>query len=158
MELRFEHRIGRPLDVVERTLLDPGFSRRLWREGTLLAGGEELSRRESAETVERSAHFVVRGVLPYLGRFGKVGWREVVSYDRAAHAAKFEVMPDMPSALASRTRCNGTYRLSPQGPGTARIVEASITVDVPLVRTEIETRIANLLTALFEHEAKVLCR
>ena len=155
MDLRLVHPIARPLPDVERTLLSPRFAARL-AEGSLLARGEELSRNDEGSALERTAHFVVSGALPLLGRFGKVGWREVVHWNRSSHSGTFVVAPDLPARLAARVRCQGTYRLDDAPGGTLRVVEVSIELDVPLAKAEIEARIGSLLQALFDHEATVL--
>ena len=156
MDLRFEHRIARPLADVERTLLAPDFAERLARESELLANGEEIDREERERAVVRTAHFIVRGAIPLLGRFGTVGWREVVTWDRSYHRGTFEVVPDLPSRLRSRVRCRGSYELSPVDGGTLRVLQASVDLDVPLAKASVEARIASLLDELFSEEARVL--
>ena len=156
MELSFQHAIPRPLAEVERTLLAPGFAERLARDGGVLASGEELGRVERGDAVERTARFVVAGAIPLLGRFGSVGWREVVAWSRASHQGTFVVTPDLPARLAARVRCGGTYALEPAGAATRRSVQASVELAVPLARGEIEHRIAALLARVFDAEARVL--
>lgn len=141
---------------VEHALLATDFAARFAAASDLLASGEEVGRDEREGTVVRTAHFVVRGAIPLLGRFGTVGWREVVTWDRSYHRGTFEAVPDLPSRLRSRVRCRGSYELSPADGGTLRVVRASVDLDVPLAKASVEARIAALLGDLFAEEARVL--
>lgn len=155
MELRLEHLIPRPLADVEARLLAPDFAARLARDGELLDRGEELAREDRGAVVVRTAHFVVRGALPLLGRFGAVGWTEVVTWTRSSHSGTFVVTPDLPTRLAVRVRCRGRYLLAEEGPATRRTVDATVELAVPLAR-EIERRVGEMLQRLFDDEAVVL--
>jgi len=159
VELRLEHRILRPLDEVEAKLLRADFAPRFAGRGGLLARGDVLALEERGGDMVRTAHFVVGGAVSVgmLGRYGSVGWRETVTWDRLRHAGVFTVEPDVPAVLLRRVRCGGTYELIPEWDNaTRRVLVAQIDVAVPLVRREVEERIAALLRELFDEEAAFL--
>jgi hypothetical protein len=160
VNLVIEHRIGRPVEEVEKALLERSFAARLAASAGVLRHGEVLAIEERKDgSLARRAHFVAAGAvsLGLLGRYGAVGWREEVVWDREHHRGVFTVTPDVPAVVGRRVACEGTYGLHRERDGaTRRVIRLRCDVRVPLLGPEVEARVGALLRDLFDAEAKLL--
>jgi hypothetical protein len=159
MELHIEHRIARPVERVEALLLAPDFVPRFVARAKSLARGELVALEARGETIVRSARFVVGGAVRVgpLGRFGSVGWRERVVWERARHGGDFTVTPDVPAPFRAFVACDGRYQLEPDGDAaTWRRILGRVDVTVPLMGPAFERLILGLVVAVFDEEAAFL--
>lgn len=157
MRLTLEHRIDAPLDEVEQATLDEDFQRRL----TSLPNVHErrvLSVETRADgTVHRVVRYAFAGPVPtpVLSAIGAsiVSWDETATFDPDAHEWRFDIQPHF---MRGRLLCSGRYAFVPAGEATDRIVEADITVKVPLVGGRVERFIGQSLTTTMGAEAGML--
>ncbi|MDO9020409.1 MAG: DUF2505 family protein [Deltaproteobacteria bacterium] len=161
MDTRFEHRIARDPALVEATLLSADFASALAQRCPVLAEARVLDLVARGDAVERVTRLRARaGALG--GPFGllpALAWTERVWWSRRAHEGRFEVTPELPSALSQRVCCEGSYALLPDGDGaTLRRVDVALTIRAPWVAGAAEARIAGMLRALFDAEAALLER
>ncbi len=159
MEVEIRHEVPRPLVEVERTLLDPRFASALAAACPALAEGRVLAYEASSGLLERAAAFrAAPGVLvgPF-SRLAAVAWTERVRWSLGEHEGHFEVVPDVPSALARRVRCRGHYQLVAEHEDrTLRRIRVSLTVRAPLVGELAERALEQMLRSVFDAEAALL--
>lgn len=157
MRLTLEHRIDAPLDEVEQATLDEDFQRRL----TSLPNVHERRVLSVDKRPDGCVHRVVRYAFsgpvptPVLSAIGAsiVSWDETSTFDPAAHEWRFEIQPHF---MRGRLQCSGRYAFVAAGEATDRIVEADITVKVPLVGGRVERFIGQSLTTTLGAEADML--
>jgi len=157
MQIRLEHRIDASVEEVERATLDDTFQLRL----TSLPNVHERRILSQDERQDGTVHRVVRyrfgGNIPapVLRAIGgaTVSWDEEGTFDPAAHEWRFVIHPHV---MKGRLECDGRYSFSPQGNETLRVVQADVTVKVPLVGRRVERFIADGLTDTMNAEARIL--
>lgn len=158
---RLEHPIAAPLPAVERALLSEATLDELAAALPEVGRAREEERWQRGRTVFRAARFVARITPPLFGRViegDDLEWREEVTWSLDEHAGTFRVRPNLAPRRAEVFRCEGTYRLEPDGGGTRRIVEVEIEVDLRVVGPTIERVVEAPLPAHFRVEAEVLER
>lgn len=146
---------------METALLAPGFPADLVRACPVLIGATLIRCEALSDVVERVTRFTARPerLGAPLGWLPTVAWVERVRWSRVRYVAAVQITPELPSALARRVHCEGTYTLlAIEGGATMRRVEVSLEIRAPLVGRAAEARLATMLATLFDAEASLLGR
>ncbi|HJL14247.1 MAG TPA: DUF2505 family protein [Sandaracinaceae bacterium LLY-WYZ-13_1] len=156
-----EHLVRAPLLDVERALLAPETLDGLAAALPEVASAEEVERRDRGAALFRSARYVARVTPPGFRRLlsgDHLEWVEEVTWDRARHAGRFRILPNLKPERARLFRCGGRYRLEAAAGGTRRVVETEIEIAVRIVGPTVERLVARQLEPHMAREAEVLER
>jgi hypothetical protein len=150
-----EHRFDAPVTAVEDAMVDPAYLEALRLPD--VAPPTVLGVDTNGTTVTSRIAFEYTGSLDPIAqrvlRGNQIGWVQEVVLDRAAHRARFTVIP---ATHADRLRCSGTYELRDVGDKTTRVISGELKISVPLVASRAEKMIVPGLVRRMRLEADCL--
>ena len=156
MRFTLEQTLPGAVDDVLEALLDPEFLACL---GDLpnLDHPEVLDQARDGDRVVQRVRYRFTGSLsPAVTRVidpAKVTWIDETTYDLAARAATFRVLPDH---YPGKLRCEGTYTFTAQDGSTVRRSDGDLVVKAPLVGRIVERAILGGLREHFATESDLL--
>ncbi|MDP3274129.1 MAG: DUF2505 family protein [Deltaproteobacteria bacterium] len=159
MDWRIEHTINASLHEVEQTVLAPATTAVLARFMPGISAVEIIAREHNANTVKIRKRFTPSVEIPSFARGvsqDMTQWVEHVTWDLTTHAAKFVIEPNLPEKWKEVFASQGVYRLQPQGARTARIIEGTLNLQIPIGRAMAERYIVRTLQQWFDGEARAL--
>lgn len=150
MNFRLDQRIAAPPAAVAAAFADPAYYASMGALPKL--GTPEVLRREvDGDVITIDVRYRFTGDLsPAVTAVvdpARLTWVEHSTHDLAAREVRFELRPDH---YPDRLRCQGGYRLEPDGDGTVRHAEGDLRVRAPLVAGMVERAI---VSGLREHLA-----
>jgi hypothetical protein len=147
-----------PLDIFEAYLNHPKLNERLV---SALGFDERKLITKEASNNETSWVFLVKksaSIPSPLKKFltdGSLSWQETSRFIPDEHCIYWHITP---TSNLIKFHGDGVFRLSKKNKGCSRVIEGSITVDIPLVGKMIEKIIVQELVKQYEFEQLVQCQ
>jgi hypothetical protein len=144
-----------PLEVFESYLNDPELNHML-EEGLGFDERTLIKRKDLKDGVEwqflvKKCGDIPKAVQKFLKDDG-LTWQETSRFNKNDHAIYWEITPE---SKLLKFHGQGTWVLSRAADGCKRVIEGSITVDIPLVGKMVEGFIVNELVKTYEIEPTI---
>lgn len=160
MRWRFEHPLDAPVDVLIDVALDDATLTEVPRYMPLVASATRVSREaldggrvrvvdryEPAFDPPRFARGVTREML---------GWDLTLTWNLSTRAADFVIDPHVPPQWKRYADIRGVYRIEPRGDRSARVMEGTLDLRIPMLGPIAERFALRELEGQFEGEARLL--
>ena len=157
MELRIEHRIDASVEDAVRASHGRSVRRQAHRAAECCRANGNDVRQATGRLHTPDSSVPLGGSLPgpVLKAIGgsTVSWDEEGTFDPTRNEWRYEIHPHV---MKGRFKCNGRYAFVADGETTKRVVEADISVSIPLVGGRVAKVIADGMKDTLEAEAKLL--
>lgn len=144
-----------PLDKFVAHLNDPKLNNML-EKGLDFNERKLISTKESPTEIEWRFHVKKATELPKaiqkIIKEDAISWEETSRFVRKENCIYWEIIPD---SKMFKFRGEGVFRLKALGKGVKRIIEGSVSVEIPLVGKMVESFIVNELVKSYEIEPSI---